>query len=225
MARVASGVAEHLQHVIVAARLVQRAAQEYRDLPDLTGIGRVIERTGELSGHGGLWPRPTTGGVNFIKVRLVSLGLTSLIVVGMLVVLPLIVLGESLLRAWNIPEGFIGLFSVMRWVILAIVMSLGLSVVYRYAPDRPNVKWQWVSWGAIMATLLWLVATALFFVYVQYFASFNESYSLFAGIVVLMMWLNFSGLIVLVGAQINYQLEKRTVLPTAYYNYDAVRDW
>lgn len=152
---------------------------------------------------------------SFVKARLVSLGLTVFMVVGMLIVLPLIVLGETILRAWGIPEAAIVLFSILRWVLLAAAMSLGLSIVYRYAPDRPNVRWQWVSWGAIMATLLWLVVTALFFVYVQYFAAFNESYSLFAGIIVLMMWLNFSGLIVLVGAEINHQLEKRTLLPTS----------
>ncbi len=151
---------------------------------------------------------------SFIKARLVSLGLTAFMVLGMLIILPLIVLGETILRAWGIPEGAIVVFSILRWVLLAAAMSLGLSIVYRYAPDRPNVRWQWVSWGAIMATLLWLTVTALFFVYVQYFAAFNESYSLFAGIIVLMMWLNFSGLIVLVGAEINHQLEKRTLLPT-----------
>lgn len=151
---------------------------------------------------------------NFLKVRLTSLGLTSMMIVGMLIILPLIVLGETILRGWQVPEGLITLFSIVRWVILAVVMSLGLSVLYRYAPDRVNARWQWVSWGAIMATLLWLVVTALFFIYIQYFASFNESYSLFAGIIVLMMWLNFTGLIVLVGAEINSQLERRTVLPT-----------
>lgn len=151
---------------------------------------------------------------NFIKVRLVSLGLTSMMVVGMLIILPLIVLGETILRGWHVPDILIVVFSVLRWIILAVVMVLGLAVLYRYAPDRVNAKWQWVSWGAIMATLLWLVVTALFFIYVQYFGSFNESYSLFAGIIVLMMWLNFTGLIVLVGAEINHQLERRTLLPT-----------
>lgn len=150
---------------------------------------------------------------SFIKVRLVSLGLTCLLVLALLLVLPLIAVGADLLRSIGTPEVLVWLFSIGRWVLLAAVMTLSLAVVYRYAPDRQNARWQWVSWGAMMATLLWLAVTAVFFVYVQNFANFSESYSLFAGIIVLMMWLNFSGLIVLVGAEVNHQLEKSTLLP------------
>lgn len=150
----------------------------------------------------------------FIKVRLASIGLTCLMVVGMLITLPLIALGGDLLRNLGAPELFIWTFSILRWFILAMIMTFGLAIVYRYAANRPATKWQWVSWGALMATILWLIVTALFFIYVQNFANFSDSYSLFAGIIVLMMWLNFTGLVVLVGAEVNYQLEKRTVIPT-----------
>lgn len=150
---------------------------------------------------------------NIVKVRLVSLGMTCLLVVGLLMVLPLIALGGDILRMFGMPDVVVWIFSGLRWVLLAAVMVISLAVVYRYAPNRSQVRWQWVSWGAIMATLLWLLVTAVFFVYVQNFANFSESYSLFAGIIVLMMWLNFTGLIVLVGAEVNHQLEARTVLP------------
>lgn len=151
---------------------------------------------------------------HIVKVRLVSLVLAVCTVIGLLLVIPLIVLGEGMLRDWGVPEAIVALFSVLRWIILAVIMACGLSVVYRYAPNRANAKWQWVSWGAVMATLLWLAVTALFFVYVQNFASFSQSYSLFAGIIVLMMWLNFTGLIILVGAAVNHQLERRTIVRT-----------
>ena len=153
------------------------------------------------------YERKETRGI--VKARLVSVVLTSMMIVGLLIVIPLLVLGGDVLRHFGLGEGLIAVFSVLRWVILALVMVVGLSIVYRYAPDRENVAWQWVSWGAIMATLLWLLVTVLFFVYVQNFSRFSESYSLFAGIIVLMMWLNFSGLAVLIGAVVNNQLEKR----------------
>lgn len=155
-----------------------------------------------------IYVRDETRGL--VKTRLVSLGLTSMMVVGIIVILPLIALGGGLLESWGVPQPLIVLFSILRWPLLALVMMLGLSIVYRYAPDRPNARWQWVSWGALMATLSWLVVTVLFFVYVQYFANFSQSYSLFAGIIVLMMWLNYTGLVVLVGAEVNHQLERRT---------------
>lgn len=145
---------------------------------------------------------------NFVRVRLVSLGLTAMLVVGLLITLPLIGVGGDILRVMGVPDPLVWLFSVVRWLLLAVVMVIGLAVIYHYAPNRRNARWQWVSWGAIMATLLWLVITALFFVYLQYFANFSESYSLFAGIIVLMMWLNFTGLIVLVGGEVNHQLER-----------------
>jgi len=151
---------------------------------------------------------------HFVKVRVLSLGLTSLMVVGMLVVLPLVVLGSDLLRTLGVPEAGIVAFSIVRWIGLAAVMSIGLSFIYRFAPDRPRAKWQWVSWGAIIATILWLVATFLFFIYVQNFSNFSNSYSLFAGIIVLMMWLNYSGMAILVGAEVNHQLEKRSAAAT-----------
>ena len=151
----------------------------------------------------------------FVKVRLVSFGLTALLVLGLLIVLPLIGLGADILKHFGVPEIFIFVFSIIRWLLLAAVMTIGLAVIYRYAPDRKNVHWQWVSWGAIMATILWLIVTALFFVYIQNFANFSQSYSLFAGIIVMMMWLNYTGLIVLIGAEVNHQLEKRTIVPTA----------
>ena len=149
-----------------------------------------------------------------VKTRLLSLALTCMMIVGFLIVLPLIAVGGDLLRMFGVPEFIIVIFSILRWLILAAVMTLGLAIIYRYAPDRPNARWQWVSWGAIMATILWLVVTALFFIYAQNFAGFSDSYSLFAGIIVLMMWLNFTGLIVLVGAEVNHQLEERTVAQT-----------
>lgn len=152
---------------------------------------------------------------HFLKVRLLSLGLTSLMIIGMLIVLPLVVLGTNMLRDWHVPEAAIVLFGILRWVGLALVMSIGLSFIYRYAPDRPKAKWQWVSWGAIIATLLWLLATFLFFLYVQNFSNFSNSYSLFAGIIVLMMWLNYSGLAILVGAEVNHQLEEHSLDSTS----------
>ena len=96
-----------------------------------------------------------------------------------------------------------------RWLVLLLFSMGGLAVFYRYGPNRPRVGWGWVSWGASIATLVWLAATSMFFLYVQNFANYTQSYSLFAGIIALMMWLNFSALAVLVGADVNRAFEQR----------------
>ncbi len=124
-----------------------------------------------------------------------------------LIVLGLLAVNSTVLSHLGIPEGLAMVIGYGRWPLALILTALGLAVFYRYGPDRPRVGWRWVSWGAGIATLSWLVATSAFFAYVQNFANYTQSYSLFAGIIVLMVWLNLSALIALVGVEINVQLE------------------
>lgn len=131
----------------------------------------------------------------FFKLRAISLGL----------VLGLIVLGLPVFGLLLLQHGWL---SVVRWPLLALIAAVALAVIYRYAPDRRNPKWQIVSWGGGAATLIWLIATVLFFVYVQHFANFSRTYGIFAGLIILMTWLNLSALIILVGAEVNNRLER-----------------
>jgi membrane protein len=138
----------------------------------------------------------------FIKQKLISIILTVGFIVGMALVLPLLFIGENILTAWGMPETFIALFSVVRWLILIAVAMIGLGVVYHFAlPNRRT--WRWLSWGSVVATVLWLAITAALFIYLQSFANFSNSYSLFAGIIALMIWIDFSALAVLVGAYVD----------------------
>lgn len=124
-----------------------------------------------------------------------------------LVVLALLAANGSLLGYLGVPDTFISIILYGRWLGALMLTAFGLAVFYRYGPDRPRVQWQWVVWGAAIATLTWLVATSAFFAYVQNFANYSQSYSLFAGIIILMVWLNLSALIALIGVEINVQLE------------------
>lgn len=147
---------------------------------------------------------------SFIKLKLLSIGLMlGVILIGIIVVL-LLAASPAVLMGVGMPEMLANSINWLRWVILIVIVSVVLSALYRYGPDRPTAKWQWVSWGATTATVIWLIATALFFVYVQNFANFSESYSVFAGIIIMMIWFNISALIVLVGAQVNHRLETKT---------------
>lgn len=100
--------------------------------------------------------------------------------------------------------------SIARWPTLALVMMGGLAVLYHFAPDRDNAKWRWVSWGAAIATVLWLAASALFSLYAANFGSYNKTYGAMAGVVLLMLWLYITALCVLLGAEINAELEHQT---------------
>lgn len=143
---------------------------------------------------------------SFIQQQLLSVGLTVGLIAAMAFILPLLFVGPNALIAWNVPDIVIAVFSVVRWLILLAIAIVGLGVVYHFAlPD--NRAWQWFGWGSLIATALWLIITAGFFVYLQYFANFSNSYSFFAGIIALMIWLNFSAFTVLVGAYVNRACE------------------
>lgn len=150
-------------------------------------------------------------GRNFVKQRLVGVLFTIGLIVTMVIVVPLLLTGADVLRWFGFPPAVTSTFAVLRWFLLAILTMVGLAILYHFGPSRPaRAKWQWVSWGAIIATLIWIAGSALFFIYLQYFANFSNSYSLFAGLIALMIWLNLSSFVVLLGAEINHRLEQRT---------------
>ncbi len=145
-----------------------------------------------------------------IKLRLLSIALSiALLILGGVIVVLLLLQGDALTRA-GFPEPVATLFPILRWPLLIVVISLILSLIYRYAPNREKPKWSWVSWGATAATIIWLIATVLFFFYTQNFGNFNKSYGTFAGIIIMMVWFNVTALIILVGAQVNKKLEEVT---------------
>jgi len=143
----------------------------------------------------------------FIKLRLVSLALSGVFIVFAALMLLLLVLQGDALHALGVPTVMSNLFPIIRWPLLVIALSLVLAVIYRYAPNRTEPRWSWVSWGAGAAVIIWLIGTVLFFFYAQHFGNFNKSYGIFASIIILMTWFNLSSLIILVGAQVNKKLE------------------
>jgi membrane protein len=89
-------------------------------------------------------------------------------------------------------------------------VMLGLAMLYRFGPDRDKPQWRWVSPGAIAATVLWIVASIGFTVYVANFNSYDKTYGSLGGVVILLTWLYLSALMVLLGAVINAQSERQT---------------
>ncbi|HEY6736770.1 MAG TPA: YihY/virulence factor BrkB family protein [Candidatus Saccharimonadia bacterium] len=133
----------------------------------------------------------------FIRLRLISL----IFIAGALVAaLPL-----AILLLFNS-----GWLSLLRWPLFAVIITLALAIIYRYAPNRRKPRWQIVSWGGTAAAMIWLLGTGLFFVYLRYFANFSRTYGVFAGLIIFMTWLNISAFIVLIGAEVNNRLERQT---------------
>jgi membrane protein len=101
---------------------------------------------------------------------------------------------------------------VLRWPILALIFVLALQAVYRFAPNRADAKWRWVSWGAVIATVLWIGISILFSLYVQHFGNYNKTYGAIGSVIILIMWFYISAFSILLGAEINAETEHQTLI-------------
>jgi membrane protein len=126
------------------------------------------------------------------------------VAVGLLAVLPAVLGQLGLGRTAELAV------RIGKWPLLVLLIMGALAVIYKYAPDRERPKLRWVSVGAIIATVLWLLGSALFTLYVENFGDFGATYGAFAGIIILMLWLFLTAFIVLLGAEINAETERQT---------------
>jgi membrane protein len=148
----------------------------------------------------------------FLKLRGLALLLTLGAMVLMGIALLLIVVFPAVTNDW--PTALRWTASILRFVLLAALLVVGLAVLYRYAPDRDEPKWSWVSWGSGIATLLWVVASLAFSFYVGHFGNYNKTYGALAGIIILLLWLWLTAFVVLVGAELNTEMELQTARDT-----------
>ncbi len=130
------------------------------------------------------------------------------VAVGVITVVPVVMNGLGLDAAGRL------LVQVLRWGGLVAFVLVALGVVYRYAPDRANAKVRWIGLGSVVATALWALGSAVFSLYVSTFGTYGETYGALAGVVVLLLWLFLTAFIVLLGAEINSEMEHQTAKDT-----------
>lgn len=150
----------------------------------------------------------------FIRQTLVSLGLTLGGVLFALVALAAIAVLPAVVNLLDLGGVLRWVMTLARWPILGLLVIVALGVVYRYAPSRAPAKWRWITWGAVTATLLWLIASIGFSLYVANFGSYNETYGSMGAVIVLLAWLYISGYVVLLGAELDAEIEHQTARDT-----------
>ena len=101
-----------------------------------------------------------------------------------------------------------------RWPLLLLAFGGGLSLLYRYGPSRRRARWRWVSWGSVAATILWMAASLAFSFYTSKFSHYNQTYGSLGAIVGLMIWIWISSIIVLLGAELNGEIEHQVGNPS-----------
>jgi membrane protein len=105
-------------------------------------------------------------------------------------------------------------FQILGWLVLMVIVMVVLGFLYRIAPDRDAPKIKWVSVGAVVATVIWLLASIGFSIYSSTFGNYAKTYGVFAGIVVLLFWLWLTSYAILLGAEINAESEQQTMADT-----------
>ncbi len=147
----------------------------------------------------------------FVKSRLLALGLTLGAIVFMVLAVALVAAIPVILNALDLPGWLRALVQVGRWLGLIVAVVVALAVLYRLGPDRDAPKFRWISIGAVVATVLWIIGSLGFSFYVDNFGSYGKTYGTLAGVVVLLLWLWLSSYAALLGAEVNAEMEQQTM--------------
>jgi membrane protein len=144
------------------------------------------------------------------KVRLIAMGLTIALAVFIVISSLLVLVGpmaaEWLGRYAGYGPVFEWAWKILQWPLAVLLTTTGIAIVNYVAPDVRQ-EWRWTIPGSLFATFLWLVTSLGFKVYVARFGNYNETYGTIGGVMVLMLWFYLSGLAILVGAEMNAEIE------------------
>lgn len=150
----------------------------------------------------------------FVAKRAQALALTLGAIVLAVLALAAIAVVPAVTRALELPGTMRWLISLAVWPLLGMLVALALSVIYRIGPDRRAAEWRWVTWGSVVAVVVWIVASIGFQIYVSNFGNYDETYGSLAAIVIFLLWLFLSSLAILIGAEVNAALERQTTVDT-----------
>jgi membrane protein len=150
----------------------------------------------------------------FVKKRLLALGLTVAAIIFMVIILGLVAVSPPLLKVVFGTGALRWVLQIVGWLIVLVLVPAALALLYRLAPDRDAPRMKWASVGAVVATLIWLAASIGFSIYTSTFGNYAKTYGVFAGIVVLLLWLWLTMYAILLGAEINAEAEQQTIADT-----------
>ena len=155
-----------------------------------------------------------TEGRGLIKKTILNLGLTFGAVIGLLIAVLLIVVVPVVLSFVGLGAVVEAFGQVLRWIVLIGGALFAFGVLYWVGPARDRATWHWVTPGAVVGVLLWVGGSGLFSIYVARMASYDSTYGALGSVVVLLMWLWLTAFAILIGAEVNCELERQTAHDT-----------
>ncbi len=215
------------EHLAVLARvipgeampLIEEQVQRLTSAESAAGVGALVSFAIALFGSSAA-VKALIQGLNvaydedekrgFFKLQILGVVLALGAVVGAVVALALLAVAPSLAEWMHLPEGAQTLINWLRWPLLAGAFMTTLAVLYRFGPSRDAPQWKWLSWGAAFATGLWIAGSALFSLYVSTLGNYEKTYGSLGALVVFLFWLFISAFAVLIGAELNSEMERQT---------------
>jgi membrane protein len=144
------------------------------------------------------------------RVRLIALGLTIALAVFIVLAFALVMVGPSVAEhvaaRFYLGGAFEWTWKILQWPVVFALVSLAVAMIYYYAPDAEQ-DWIWITPGSLVATTLWLLVSLGFKFYISHFASYTATYGAIGGVIVALLWFYLSGLAVLLGAELNSEIE------------------
>lgn len=200
--------------VFIGAQMIRIAEQQPSALSLTFAVSLVLSLWSATSGVKSMF-----GGLNvaygerekrsYLKRTLFALVFTLaalaflMVCMGALVAIPLLLPVVTRAAPW---------LSWLRWPLLFLLTMFALSMIYRYGPCRERARWQWITWGSAIATILWMIASLAFSWYLSNLAHYDKTYGSFGAAAGAMTWLWITNVIVLVGAELNAEIEHQTTV-------------
>ncbi len=146
--------------------------------------------------------------------NLQALALTLGLVLFGILALVFVAIVPAVLSLLPRPDSWKTGLTLARWPILAILVTVVLAAIYRYAPDRADPKWRWVTTGSAIATVLWIAASVGFSIYVSKFGNYDQTYGSLGAVIILLFWFYITSYVILAGGELNAEIERQTARDT-----------
>ena len=137
----------------------------------------------------------------FLSFNLHALALSAGFALFGIAALALVAVLPAALTLVPVSSAWGDVLGLVRWPIMAGIVILALAIVYRYAPDRAEPRWQWISWGSVSATVLWILGSIAFTTYVS-----KQTYGSLGAVIILLLWFYLTAYVILFGAELNAEI-------------------
>jgi membrane protein len=151
---------------------------------------------------------------SFIKLNLITFGFTLGAMVVAAALIGAVAVVPAAIAVFDPDASSQVLIQLLRWPLLLVLIAAAISLLYRYGPSRERAKWRWVTWGSAGATVVWLAASVGFSFYLSNFANYEATYGSLGAVIGFMVWTWISMITLIVGAQIDAEMEHQTAMDT-----------